>query len=262
VKPLLTAGANPCAMDNRHGSALLMAVNRRDVEAARTLWEFDRAGCLKVHSTAAVLEGYRALSYGPEDPDNWRLVEFLIDRVAQPGEADHPSALVAAEHPGAKGALDRLLARGVKADGESLMLASVYGKAELIPWLVEHGADVNSPFNGFLAEDRGPPLVRAAANPNAGGIAALIDVGADVNAVDAAGRTALSRVICESSCTTRPNPICEAQVETVRLLLASGARRAGTGRFGKGIAACVSDRRTDPYRADLEALLGVSAAAP
>jgi len=261
VMPLLESGANPCASDSHNGSALLIAVQMRDLEVVRALWEHDRQGCLKALSSAAMSTGYYALATGPEDPDSWKLVEFLIDRVAQPGEADHPGALIASPQPAAKGALERLIARGVKADGESLMLASIYGKAELIPWLVEHGADVNAPIAGFLTDDTGPPLVRAAANPNAAGIGALIEAGADVNAVDAAGRTALSSLVCEGGCSTRPNPLCEAQVESLRLLLAHGARRAGTSRFGHDIAWCLRDRPTDPYRADLEALLGESIAA-
>ena len=261
VKLLLAAGADPCAIDNWNSSTLLLAVNSRDSEAVRELWEFDRTGCLKAHSARAVLAGYHALSVNPEDPDNWKLTEYLIDHVAQPGEADHPGELVAASDPAAKLALERLIARGVKADGESLMLASVHGKVDLIPWLVEHGADIDAPARGLFDEVAGPPLVRAAVQPNAGGIAALIDAGADVNGVDSAGRTALARVLCETSCTTRPNPRCEAQVETVRVLLARGARRAGTDGYGRDIAACVRDRRIDPYRPDLAALLGVPAAA-
>ena len=256
VKLLLAAGGEVCVTDSRNGAALLIAVQMRDLEIVRALWEHDREGCLKVLSASAVLTGYHALANSPEDTDTWRLVEFLIDRVAQPGEADHPGALIASPQPAAIGALERLIARGVKADGESLFLASIYNKAELIPWLVEHGADVNASFAGFLAEDFGPPLVRAARNPNVAGIRALIDAGADVNAADAAGRTALSSLVCESSCTTRPNPFCEAQVESLQLLLARGARRAGTSRFGDDIDWCLSKRPADAYRADLEALLG------
>ena len=261
VKALLAAGADPCAIDSWQSSALMMAINTRDLEAARALWESERAGCLKAYSARAVQEAYRALSASPEDPDNWKLAEYLIDHVAQPGEADHPGALVAATDPAARFALERLIARGVKADGESLILASIYGKADLIPWLVEHGADINASVRGYSDEDTGPPLVRAAENPNASGVAALIDAGADVNAVDAAGRSALMRMLCHSSCTTRPNPLCEAQLETARLLLARGARRDGTGRSGQSVAGCVSGRRIDPYRADLQTLLGVPAPA-
>jgi ankyrin repeat protein len=261
VRLLLEAGASPCVRDNQHNSALLMAVSRRDTEAARALREFDRSGCLRAEAAAAVLEAYRLLSFNPQNPDTWKLVEYLIDEVVQPGEADHPGLLVAATDPAAEAALMRLLDRGVKADGESLMLASIYGKAELIPVLIEHGADINRPFDGFLAEDKGPPLVRAAANPNARGMAALLDAGADVNAVDAAGRTALSRLVCESSCTTRPSRLCEAQIESLRLLLAHGAQRAGTSRFGNKLEECLADRPLDPYLADIATLLGVAAPA-
>ena len=260
VKPLLAAGADPCAADSHRGPALLRAVENRDLEVVRALWEHDREGCLRALSGRAVRSSYFALGTGPEDPDTWALVEFLLDHVAQPGEADHPGPLISSQQPAATAALERLLARGVKADGESLFLAS-HRKAELIPWLVEHGADVNAPIAGSRDEDFGPPLVRAATNPNAAGIRALIDAGADVNAVDAAGRTALSALVCESGCNSRPNPLCEAQVESVRLLLDRGARRIGTSRSGRDIAWCLSNRRTDPYRKDLEALLGDPAVA-
>jgi ankyrin repeat protein len=255
VIPLLAAGADPCVTDNRHGSPLLISVQRRDLEVVRALVTHDRAGCLKAHSAGAMLEVYRALAISPDDQDTWALVEFLIDRVARPGEADHPGALVAAPNPEAQAALQRLIARGVKADGESLVLAAIHRKVELIPWLVEHGADINAPIAGHVSEEAGPPLIRATTSPNAAGLRALIDAGADVNAMDAAGRTALSHLVCDRSCTTRPNPFCETQLESVRLLLDRGARRIGTDRLGDDIAECLRNRPTDPYRADLEVLL-------
>lgn len=261
VKQLLAAGADPCVTDSRHGSPLLHAVQRRDLEVVRALTEHDRANCLNADSAAAILESYRALSLSPEDPDTWVLVEFLLDHVARPGEADHPGALVAASHPAARSALERLIARGVKADGESLILAAIYGKAELIPWLVEHGANINAPVAGFVGEEAGPPLVRAAASPNAVGMRALIDAGADVNAVDSVGRTAMSRLVCDASCTTRPHPFCEMQLETLRVLIDRGARRAGNDRFGGNIAECLRKRPTDPYRGDIESLLELTVAA-
>lgn len=255
VTLLMNAGADPCLGDGSNESPLLIAVQKHDVDTARALWQGDRAGCLKAHSAAAMSAGYTELGYAPDDAAASAMVEFLIDHVAQPGEADHPGALVASPNPAALVQLERLAARGVKADGESLVLASVYNKPGLIPWLVAHGADVNAPVSGFLREDSGPPLVRAAVNPNVEGLRALIDAGADVNAADTIGRTAVSTLVCESSCTTRPNPLCEAQVATLKLLLARGARRAGVSRLGRNIDSCLHDRPTDPYLGELEALL-------
>lgn len=262
VKALLAAGADPCVSERGYGSALEIATSRRNPEVVRALWEGDRAGCLKAHSAGAVRAGYYELSIYPEDPDTWALVEYLIDRVAQPGEADHPGMLVAAQNPAARPALERLLARGVRADGESLTLAAIQGKAELIPVLVAHGADVNAHMPLDYSGHSGPPLIRALENPNVRGIRALLDAGADVNAVDKEGRTALSQLVCGTSCMNRPNPFCETQMETLRLLLERGARVAGTSRFGDDLATCLQRRPKDPYRADLESLLGVPATSP
>jgi hypothetical protein len=180
------------------------------------------------------------------------MMEFLIDHVAQRGEG----LLLASPQPAARVALERLLARGVKADGESLLLASIHGKPELIPWLVAHGADVNAPIAGFAFDDTGPPLARAAANPNVDGIRALIDAGAVVDAADIAGRTAVSMLVCESGCGRRPNALCESQLAALRLLLGRGARRAGVSRTGRDLDSCLRDRRWDPYIGDFETLLG------
>jgi ankyrin repeat protein len=256
VSALLASGANPCVTDNTNSSPLLIAVRQRDVDTVRVLWERAGSGCFAAQSSQAMLAGYQELAYGPNDPENWRLVEYLIDHVAGPGEADHPGALVASAQPEARDALERLIARGVKGDGESLMFASSYGKADLIPWLVEHGADVNAPIRGLSTDQDGPPLVRAAANPDLEGLRALIDAGADVNAADSAGRTALSNLVCETGCASRPNPICEKQLQAIRLLQERGARRAGTSRIGQDLDRCLMNRRADRYGPDLEALLG------
>jgi ankyrin repeat protein len=258
VRELLKAGADPCVAERGVGSALVMAVNTGDVDVVRPIWEHDRAGCLTASSAAAVQSAYSELSLSPEDPKAWALVEYVVDHVAQPGDADHPSLLITATGSGSKASLDRLFARGVKADGRSLVTASIQGRAELIPWLVEHGADVNA----VVTDDPGeaaPPLVLAAAHPNENGFRALLDAGADANARDDSGQTALSRLACDFSCTTRPNPICESQLASIRLLLERGARVEGTDRIGqKDVARCVRERRLDPYRSDLEDLLGLA----
>ncbi|HTU67774.1 MAG TPA: ankyrin repeat domain-containing protein [Steroidobacteraceae bacterium] len=260
VKLLLAAGADPCATDNLGATPLLMAVEKGDVEAVRALWEGGPAPCVRARSREALQVGYLRLSQGPDDDANWTLIEYLIDDVAQPGDADHPGFLVASALPGAHAALERLIARGVKADGQSLFFAAVQGKADLIPWLVEHGANVNEPVPE-INDETGPPLVRAAANPDPASMRALLDAGADVDAVDVAGRTALTRLVCETSCTRRPHPFCEKQLDAARLLLERGAHRTGKDRFGHDLAACLRDRPADPYRPDFEALLGTPASA-
>ena len=84
---------------------------------------------------------------------------------------------------------------------------------ELIGLLIKHGAKVDSP--------RAPPLVAAAGNGNMAALQALIDAGADVNAMDGNGRTPLMWAAVGSS------------EEAARFLLASGANPNTRSTEGK-----------------------------
>ena len=90
--------------------------------------------------------------------------------------------------------------------------ASLMGLTELSRWLVQEGVDVNSPCAARFRY----PLVAAAAAGEEATVDLLLDIGADLNATDLFGRTALD----EAASYSRND-------DTVRLLLDRGARIDG-----------------------------------
>lgn len=87
-------------------------------------------------------------------------------------------------------------------------LAAEEGHAELVKFLIKHGADVNTPTAGA---NRITPLHLAAAQGRAAVVEALLAAEAEINAGDNAGKTPLAWAI-ESN-----------QAATARLLRAAGA---------------------------------------
>jgi uncharacterized protein len=69
-----------------------------------------------------------------------------------------------------------------------LQLAAFFGHAEVVTWLVAHGADINAVARN---PQRIMPLHAAAANGNLEIVQTLLDAGADVNAAQAGGFTPL-----------------------------------------------------------------------
>jgi hypothetical protein len=105
--------------------------------------------------------------------------------------------------------LESRLAAGLEAPGlnELLTVAARYGRAGMVPLIIEAGADVNA------QDARGrTPLMAAVQSRDLATLRALIESGADVNARDKMQSTALLR-----------SAGAFGQLELVRLLLAEGA---------------------------------------
>ncbi len=102
------------------------------------------------------------------------------------------------------------MVNAVAIDGfQPLGLASFFGRTETAQYLILHGADVNSPS---VNEQRVMPLHSAAAGRHLEVVRLLLANGADVNAEQQGGFTALHAAAQNG------------QLEMIQLLLASGAR--------------------------------------
>jgi ankyrin repeat protein len=116
--------------------------------------------------------------------------------------------------------VEKILQQGVSpnhrdaAGNTLLMRAALYGRSELLSFLLEKGADVNATNNASATA-----LMRAAGDTAK--IKLLVDKGADVNAKSALGNTPLILV-------ARANPSAEA----VKLLVEHGADVNATNNFG------------------------------
>jgi uncharacterized protein len=210
---------------------LLDAVRRRDAKA------FDALMRAKADVDAAQPDGTTALAWAIHLGER-RMAEALLDAGAHADTADEygetPVTLAAA---GGDGALvERLLAAGADAraarwNGETaVMIAAGAGSLDAVRQLARHGADVNA------AEPRGrqTALMWAAAEGHGDVVAGLIALGATVDAVSAAGFTALVFATIKDD------------AASMNTLLAAGANPNVTLRSGaKAIVAAMQHRHPD-----------------
>ncbi len=130
------------------------------------------------------------------------------------------SEIYSAIRSGERAAVETLLQNGVSpnqrdADGNTLLMnAAMYGRPELLSFLIEKGADVNAANNGGATA-----LMRAAGDTAK--IKLLVGKGANVNARSALGNTPLMLA-------ARANPSADA----VKFLIEHGAEVNATNNFG------------------------------
>jgi hypothetical protein len=105
-----------------------------------------------------------------------------------------------------------LLEAGVDVNSDTVRVLSAARTERAMRLLMPHVADVNVSTSRTVVEHI-TALMNAARDTDAGGVRVLVEAGADVNAIDASGRTALM------------NAAIAGRPDTVRLLLAAGALR-------------------------------------
>lgn len=127
-----------------------------------------------------------------------RTVKLLLDRGAAPGGTNGtPSPVAAAAFAGRERILKLLVSRGGSVNcndefaGHALNIAFYAGHRHLVPYLLDHGADLHkeSSFG-----ERVPPMVWSAYNETGDPAfaRALLDRGLDINDASSAGSTALA----------------------------------------------------------------------
>jgi ankyrin repeat protein len=140
--------------------------------------------------------------------------------LATPTWAATEAEIYSAIRSGERTAVEALVQQGVSpnqrdANGNTLLMnAAMYGRPELLSFLIEKGADVNATNNGGATA-----LMRAAGDTAK--IKLLVNKGANVNARSALGNTPLILA-------ARANPSAEA----VKLLIEHGAEVNATNTFG------------------------------
>jgi ankyrin repeat protein len=224
MKLLIERGADVNGKNSFGATALMWAAGDR--EKVRLLVERGAA------VNAAAASGRTALAVAAAYPGNVATVRLLLDQgadpKAKPGRAGGP--VVSAAIAGDAATLKLLLDKGADADerasigsrrgSTALMLAATSGCRECVQLLLDHGADVNARSDPAAVVKAGlqdigelTPLLSAAPGANPAILKALLDKGADIQAKEARGLTALALAVGSES----------QNAEAVRLLLGRGA---------------------------------------
>jgi ankyrin repeat protein len=209
VRALLKQGANVNAAEADGSTALHWAVQARDAETSRLLI---RAGA---HVQAANRYGITPVSLAATNGDA-TLIDMLVKAGANANGAlpDGETVLMTAARTGNPAAVKLLLSVGANVDAKehtfgqtALMWAAAENHATAVKVLIEAGADVNMrsatlnfpPFkwgvvgmvSTVLPKGSWTPLMYAARQNAIESARTLVAAGADVNAIDPEGSTAL-----------------------------------------------------------------------
>jgi ankyrin repeat protein len=215
VRALLRTKVDVNAAEPDGTTALHYAVRADDLETTKLL--------LKAGANARAANRYGssplALAAVNGDPS---MIETLIAAGADPNAvvSRGQTVLMTAARSGSAAAVKTLLDHGASIDAQeellgenALMWAASEDHADVVTLLIARGADPNArsksltfPKDGFglegvmtfLPKGSWTPLMYAARDGGADAARALIDGGADVNAVDPEGTTALVRAIANS----------------------------------------------------------------
>jgi len=250
ARALLKQRANVNAAEADGTTALHWAVRVRDDETARLLI---RAGA---NVKAANRYGITPLSLAATNGDV-AAIDMLIKAGADPNVAlpDGETVLMTAARTGDAASVKTLLQRGATVDAKehtlgqtALMWAAAENNADAVKVLIEGGADVNMrsatlnfpPFkwgvvgmvSTVLPKGSWTPLFYAARENAIAAARALIDAGADVNAADPEGSSALLIAILN------------AHYDMAAALLEHGADPNQTDQTGTGPLYAVVDMHT------------------
>ncbi len=192
VEPLLAAGADPNARDPGGRSALVYALERRNVTIADRLIA---AGAVLEPQAARVI-ATAASTARAGDPATFR---FYLDHGLDPNARDAASRpiLFAAIAGGNDSLVDVLIAAGANVHqaeplgATALHVASLHGRAAMVAALLRAGADANAKASSATHGMRGgtTPLHWGVKHPDV--VRALVAHGADINAADSDGQTPL-----------------------------------------------------------------------
>ncbi len=192
VRLLLARGANANAASKSKNTPLMVAAGHpRSYAAVRLLLE---AGA-DIHAKKAA--GVEVMLERAVDGGDRQTIDFLLERGAAKDAAGAAAALATAAFTGERGLVELLLSHGADPNlnptfsGHALNLALIGEQLDVAKLLIEKGADVNQRSPTGHAT---PPMVLAAYNQSGDTsvVKALLARGADVNAANDHGATALS----------------------------------------------------------------------
>ncbi len=181
LSELLAKGADPNRAGDTHATALMWAVT--DMEKTRLL--VDHRADVNARSD----ELRTPLMIAAGRPGGAPVVKLLLDHGAKPDPNRHPasesSALIEAATAGDAEIMQLLIARGadVKAAAQPALAMAIANRCPKCFELLAAGQPDKAAYTGALGE--------AAIFADATFVRRLLDLGADVNAVDGAGRTPL-----------------------------------------------------------------------
>jgi ankyrin repeat protein len=198
LRALIEKGANPNVRDAGGATALILSAG--DPEKARILV---RAGA-DVNAQSA--SGRTALHVAAATAGGSEVVKMLLDKGARVDVRDNiepvpvlftgggkSTPLAEAGRTGDLASIRMLVAAGADINAcsaqkvSALTEAALYGRRDVVKWLLDHGAAVNEPVTVLQV----PVLSLAAIRGDATIVRMLLAKGADANAKDAAGSTPL-----------------------------------------------------------------------
>ena len=236
VRALLQLGADPAARDSAGNAADPLACEHWGTRSFFALASADIvAGCIADEAAAqAVGDGFWFPTAGALDNAvAWTRDPAVVSILLEAGADVHASddffqytPLHHAARGGTAGVVRLLLEAGADADAWATGYSTDYGwnwtplhlasqsnpDPEVVAALLEAGADLQALGGAGFRAPADSPLHYAGANPNHAVAAALLDAGADVNALSPTGRTPLHEAAASAS-----------DPEVIEVLVAAGA---------------------------------------
>lgn len=239
-------------------SAFDYAVEGGNPEIVSLLWEKSDRQRFKKNGATNLAIAYRRLCWSSSiAPERERkLVHFLLDNVVDA----HTASEYLMWDERCLPEIRLLLERDVKPSARALNGAAAYGHRNLVGLFLKHGAQVNELGENPTGGWRTTPLIAAVErNPEPEIVRLLLKAGANINAQEYDGRTALIAAVSGGTCLTKPHPSCEKRMAVISLLLQNGAKKDVVDRAGNTAADYVGRYGvTDPYLNEKRMLLGLA----